>query len=91
MLMMELYVCTLSKIFLCSAGGISLTQLQESLKDHLNPKCNFTEYELESYMQSYISAMADSIWKLNVVDIEETLSHVCQMVCPHVLTTPHYS
>ncbi|XP_051190824.1 chaperone protein dnaJ 10-like [Lolium perenne] len=62
------------------AGGISLTQLQESLKDHLNPKCNFTEYELESYMQSYISAMADSLWKLNVVDIEETLSHVCQMV-----------
>ena len=56
-------------------------QLQEDLKKHLSAECHYTEEELEAYMQTHKSVMVDSLWKLNVADIEATLSHVCQMVC----------
>ena len=65
-------------------------QLQEDLKKHLSSECNYTEEQLEAYMRSHKSVMVDSLWKLNVADIEATLSHVCQMVRPHVLTIVHY-
>ena len=61
-------------------------QLQEDLKKHLSAECNYTEEELEAYMQSHKSVMVDSLWKLNVADIEATLSRVCQMVRPNILT-----
>jgi hypothetical protein len=74
-----------------SAGAIALMQLQEDLKKHLSAECNYTEEELEAYMQSHKSVMVDSLWKLNVADIEATLSRVCQMVLPHILTSLNYS
>ena len=40
---------------------------------------------LEAYI-THKSVMVDSLWKLNVADIEATLSHVCQMVCIHILS-----
>ncbi|CAA6672633.1 unnamed protein product [Spirodela intermedia] len=40
----------------------------------------YTEEELEQYMESHKKVMVDSLWKLNVADIEATLSRVCQMV-----------
>jgi hypothetical protein len=55
-------------------------QLQEDLKKHLSAECHYTEEQLEAYMQTHKSVMVDSLWKLNVADIEATLSHVCQMV-----------
>jgi len=61
-------------------GAIALMQLQEDLKKHLSAECHYTEEELEAYMQTHKSVMVDSLWKLNVADIEATLSHVCQMV-----------
>ena len=70
--------------FNVSAGAIALMQLQEDLKKHLSAECHYTEEELEAYMQTHKSVMVDSLWKLNVADIEATLSHVCQMVCFHV-------
>lgn len=71
-------------------GAIALMQLQEDLKKHLSSECNYTEEELEAYMQSHKSVLVDSLWKLNVADIEATLSHVCQMVRSHVLAILHY-
>lgn len=62
-----------------ATGAIALMQLQEDLKKHLSSECNYTEEELEAYMQSHKSVLVDSLWKLNVADIEATLSHVCQM------------
>ncbi|KAL6661131.1 hypothetical protein ACP70R_000515 [Stipagrostis hirtigluma subsp. patula] len=63
-----------------AAGAIALMQLQEDLKKHLSAEGNYTEEELEMYMQNHKKVMVDSLWKLNVADIEATLSHVCQMV-----------
>lgn len=63
------------------AGVIALMQLQEDMKRQLNAEGNYTEEELEEYVQSHKKLMTDSLWKLNVADIEATLSRVCQMVC----------
>lgn len=61
-------------------GAVALFQLQEDMKRHLSAEGNYTEEELENYMESHKKVMIDSLWKLNVVDIEATLSRVCQMV-----------
>ncbi|XAR61485.1 hypothetical protein NMG60_11015926 [Bertholletia excelsa] len=54
--------------------------MQEDLKRQLSAEKNYSEEELEEYMQSHKKLMIDSLWKLNVADIEATLSRVCQMV-----------
>ncbi|XP_007018601.2 PREDICTED: chaperone protein dnaJ 10 isoform X1 [Theobroma cacao] len=61
-------------------GALALLQLQEDMKKQLSAEGNYTEEELEEYMQSHKKLMIDSLWKLNVADIEATLSRVCQMV-----------
>ncbi|RDY08996.1 Chaperone protein dnaJ 10 [Mucuna pruriens] len=58
--------------------AIALIQLQEDMKKQLNSEGNYTEEELEEYMQSNKKLMIDSLWKLNVADIEATLSRVLQ-------------
>lgn len=58
-----------------------MIQLQEDMKRQLSAEGNYTEEELEEYMQSHKKLMIDSLWKLNVADIEATVSRVCQMVC----------
>ncbi|XP_061354409.1 chaperone protein dnaJ 10 [Gastrolobium bilobum] len=63
-----------------ATGAIALIQLQEDMKKQLSTEGNYTEEELEEYMQSHKKLMIDSLWKLNVADIEATLSRVCQMV-----------
>lgn len=63
-----------------ATGAIALIQLQEDMKKQLSAEGNYTEEELEQYMQSHKKLMIDSLWKLNVADIEATLSRVCQMV-----------
>ncbi|GMY29036.1 Chaperone protein dnaJ 10 [Fagus crenata] len=63
-----------------ATGAIALIQLQEDMKKQLSAEGNYTEEELEEYLQSHKKVMIDSLWKLNVADIEATLSRVCQMV-----------
>ncbi|CAD6224373.1 unnamed protein product [Miscanthus lutarioriparius] len=63
-----------------ATGAIALMQLQEDLRKHLSAECHYSEEQLEAYMLAHKSVMVDSLWKLNVADIEATLSHVCQMV-----------
>lgn len=63
-----------------ATGAIALIQLQEDMKKQLSSEGNYTEAELEEYMQSHKKLMIDSLWKLNVADIENTISRVCQMV-----------
>ncbi|KAI3816228.1 hypothetical protein L1987_15920 [Smallanthus sonchifolius] len=63
-----------------ATGAIALIQLQEDMKRQLSAEGKYTEEQLEEYMQSHKKLMIDSLWKLNVTDIEATLSRVCQMV-----------
>ncbi|CAO2817418.1 unnamed protein product [Amaranthus hypochondriacus] len=72
-----------------ATGAVALFQLQEDLKRHLSAEGNYTEEELENYMASHKKVMIDSLWKLNVVDIEATLSRVCQMVVVLYLSIMH--
>ena len=77
------------------AGAIALMQLQEDLRKYMSAEGQYTEEELEMYMENHKKVMVDSLWKLNVADIEATLSRVCQMVCPsnctfHVLCILQY-
>ncbi|XP_010428734.1 PREDICTED: chaperone protein dnaJ 10 isoform X2 [Camelina sativa] len=63
-----------------ATGAYALFQLQEEMKRQLNTEGNYTEEELEEYLQTHKRVMIDSLWKLNVADIEATLCRVCQLV-----------
>ncbi|XP_010416594.1 PREDICTED: chaperone protein dnaJ 10-like [Camelina sativa] len=63
-----------------ATGAYALFQLQEEMKRQLNTEGNYTEEELEEYLQTHKRVMVDSLWKLNVADIEATLCRVCQLV-----------
>ena len=56
-------------------------QMQEDLKKQMETAGDSNgEEAIESYLESKQKMMLDSLWKLNVADIELTLSHVCQQV-----------
>jgi hypothetical protein len=61
------------------AGAMQLMQMQEQLKKQMQ-EGDQGEQTMEAYMESKQKMMLDSLWKLNVADIEMTLSHVCRMV-----------
>ncbi|AAF80653.1 putative DNAJ-containing protein [Arabidopsis thaliana] len=63
-----------------ATGAYALFQLQEEMKRQLSAEGNYTEKELEEYMKTHKKVMIDSLWKLNVADIESTISRVCEQV-----------
>ncbi|KAG0581739.1 hypothetical protein KC19_3G005000 [Ceratodon purpureus] len=61
------------------AGAIQLMQMQEDLKKQMQAT-ELGEQTMEAFLETKQKTMLDSLWKLNVADIELTLSHVCQAV-----------
>ncbi|ESQ27415.1 hypothetical protein EUTSA_v10018713mg [Eutrema salsugineum] len=61
-------------------GAFQLLQLQEESNRRLKRDGTGPANDLESHIQTNKETLMGSLWKLNVVDIEVTLLHVCQMV-----------
>ncbi|KAG0599626.1 hypothetical protein M758_12G166900 [Ceratodon purpureus] len=62
-----------------AAGAIQLMQMQADLKKQLEAG-QMEEQGVEAYLASKQDLMIGNLWKLNVADIENTVSKVCQKV-----------
>ncbi|KAL3504324.1 hypothetical protein ACH5RR_034165 [Cinchona calisaya] len=61
-------------------GAFQLLQLQEDMRRQFKMDGSGPDNDIESHLRLNKSVLMSSLWKLNVVDIEVTLLHVCQMV-----------
>ncbi|CAI9115580.1 OLC1v1016513C1 [Oldenlandia corymbosa var. corymbosa] len=61
-------------------GAFQLLQLQEDVRRQFKTDGCAPENDIETHLRLNKNVLMSSVWKLNVVDIEVTLLHVCQMV-----------
>ncbi|XP_052722629.1 chaperone protein dnaJ 10 [Vigna angularis] len=62
-------------------GAYQLIQLQEDIRKQFKmDSSSGPENDVDSHIRLNKDTLISSLWKLNVVDIEVTLVHVCQMV-----------
>lgn len=61
-------------------GAYQLLQLQEDISKQFKMGGRCPENDVDSHIRLNKDTLLNSLWKLNVVDIEVTLVHVCQMV-----------
>ncbi|XP_035550669.1 chaperone protein dnaJ 10-like [Juglans regia] len=61
-------------------GALQLLQLQEDIQRQHKMDGSGPENDVESHIRLNKDTLMNSLWKLNVVDIEVTLMHVCHMV-----------
>lgn len=73
-------LCSLDHVETISPGAFQFMQLQEDIRKQFKMDGTGPENDLESHIRLNKETLMSSLWKLNVVDIEVTLLHVCQMV-----------
>ncbi|KAK4773277.1 hypothetical protein SAY87_028296 [Trapa incisa] len=61
-------------------GAYQLMQLQEDIRRKSNVDGAGPAEDIESQVRTNKETLMNTLWKFNVVDIEVTLIHVCQMV-----------
>ncbi|KAK9740937.1 hypothetical protein RND81_03G072600 [Saponaria officinalis] len=61
-------------------GAFELLQLQDDVRRQFKMDGSGPGNDFESHIRQNKDMLMNSLWKLNVVDIEMTLLHVCQMV-----------
>lgn len=66
--------------YLYVSGAFQLLQLQDDICRQYKMDGSGPENDVESHIRSNKDTFLNSLWKLNVVDIELTLINVCQMV-----------
>ncbi|XP_042059150.1 chaperone protein dnaJ 10-like [Salvia splendens] len=66
--------------FTAAKGAFQLLQLQDDIRRQCKIEGGGEEDDVEAHLRQNREALMNSLWKLNVVDIEITLVHVCQMV-----------
>ncbi|KAK7255741.1 hypothetical protein RIF29_29160 [Crotalaria pallida] len=66
--------------FTAAKGAYELLQLQEDIRKQFRMDGSGPENDVDSHIRLNKDTLMSSLWKLNVVDIEVTLVHVCQMV-----------
>lgn len=67
--------------FTAAKGAYQLLQLQEDIRKQFKmDSSSGPENDVDSHIRLNKDTLMNSLWKLNVVDIEVTLVHVCQMV-----------
>lgn len=65
----------------CNLGAYQLLQLQDDMRKQFKMDgSSVPENDVDSHIRLNKDTLMNSLWKLNVVDIEVTLVHVCQMV-----------
>lgn len=62
------------------AGAFQLLQLQEDMRRQFKMDGSGSGNDIDTHILMNKDTLMSSLWKLNVVDIEMTLVHVCQMV-----------
>ncbi|XP_057442756.1 chaperone protein dnaJ 10 [Lotus japonicus] len=66
--------------FTAAKGAFQLLQLQEDIRKQFKMDSSGPENDIDSHIRLHKDTLMNSLWKLNVVDVEVTLGHVCQMV-----------
>eukprot|EP00245_Coleochaete_scutata_P015840 TRINITY_DN719_c0_g1_i1.p1 TRINITY_DN719_c0_g1~~TRINITY_DN719_c0_g1_i1.p1 ORF type:complete len:376 (-),score=83.30 TRINITY_DN719_c0_g1_i1:228-1355(-) len=63
-----------------AAGAVQLMSMQDDLVKHLGGGQDISEEQLSAFIDSKQKLVLESLWKLNVADIEGTLVSVCDKV-----------
>lgn len=83
------YSIILNSLVIMAPGAFQLLQLQEDTRRQFKMDGSGPENDLQSHLRLNKDTLMNSLWKLNVVDIEVTLLHVCQMVSFYLFHLPY--